>query len=202
MRNLQFCKYAASGGFLQSETVRNLARTCRAGQQSFAHGDLALHVRIETHQMSEIFAKHRRKPRPARSDLLKEMALALRGCPRPPLLTLLIDEPQALRDLFPLVLDVLSFSKNLEVLGLQDIAISPIRAESAAGQFHEDQAEKLLGILNFTDPGVPKAGMHLKSLSITAGTWSWRALSMLFGKLASSSLRNLSLRGQLLEPET
>ena len=39
----------------------------------FEKGDCALHIRIETHQMSEILA--RGKPRAARNELLRELAI-------------------------------------------------------------------------------------------------------------------------------
>ncbi|CAE7352975.1 DDB1B [Symbiodinium natans] len=192
---MQCCKYGGYVGFLCSKTTRNLARTCRATRQLFANGDLALHVRIETHQLSHILA--RGKPRPARSELLLEMAAAIRSCGRPPLLSLKIYEPQALRDLFPLILEVLNFSKNLEILHLCDIGISPIRAESPAGAFDVDQAKDLANVLKFVDPSAANAGRHLKELRLTAGTWSWAALCILFASLSRSSLQALTLRGKL-----
>ena len=121
-----------------------------SSRKMFENGDFALHVRIETHQMSEILA--RGKPRAARNELLTELTTALRSCGRPPLLSLGIYEPSALRDLFPLILDVLRFSKHLQVLHLADIAISPIRAASAAGSFDMARALALMNVLKLRGP--------------------------------------------------
>lgn len=195
---LRFCRYAAYEGFLCSRTVRHLGRTSQAAKRLLEQGDFALHIRIETHQMSKILA--RGKPRAARNELLMEMATALRSCGRPPLLSLGIYEPQALRDLFPLILDVLKFSKGLQVLHLADIAISPIRASSAAGSFDMVRALALMNVLNFKDPALPNAGRCLLELSLTAGTWSWDSLCTLFEGLSKGCLQIVSLRGKLLEP--
>ncbi|CAE7308188.1 GIP [Symbiodinium necroappetens] len=191
---LRFCRYAACEGFLCSRTVRYLGRTCEAARKLLEQGDFALHIRIETRQKSEW------KPRAARSELLTEMAAALKRCGRPPLLSLGIYEPTALRDLFALILDVLKLSKNLQVLHLADIATSPLRASSAAGSFDMARALALMNVLNFTDPALPNAGRCLRELSLTAGTWSWDSLCMLFEGLSKGCLQIVNLRGKLLEP--
>ncbi|CAE7694417.1 DDB1B [Symbiodinium sp. CCMP2456] len=195
---LRFCRYAAYEGLLCSGTVRHLGRTCQAARKMFEKGDFALHVRIETHQMSEILA--RGKPRAARNELLMELATALRSCGRPPLLSLGIYEPNALRELFPLILDALRFSKHLQKLHVADIAISPIRDSSPAGSFDMVRALALMNVLNFVDPALPNAGRSLRELALTAGTWSWDSLRHLFEGLSKSCVQIVSLRGKLLEP--
>jgi len=87
---------------------------------------------------------------------------------------------------------VLKKSSRLEALELHDISIDPIRAAHAAGQFHQEEALQLTKVLS--DAG------RLKQLKITAGSWSWESLCILFESLKKAgNLRCLRLRGKLMD---
>jgi hypothetical protein len=88
---------------------------------------------------------------------------------------------------------VLKKSSRLEALELHDISIDPIRAAHAAGQFHQEEALQLTKVLS------DSAG-RLKQLKITAGSWSWESLCILFESLKKAgNLRCLRLRGKLMD---
>lgn len=136
------------------------------------------------------------KDRIPRDEALRRILDGLHGFPKSPLLSLQLWEPGTFRDLYPLVLAVLQNCRNLQTLHLHDISVCPIRGPSAAGQFHAEQALQLMRLLDF-EASTPGPGRYLKQLNITAGTWSWEALCMLFEGLSKGSLKRLSLRGQL-----
>ena len=182
-------KYGAFGGFLRCKDARSVAQASKSHQESFANGDFLLHLRLETNQMSRIL----QKVRIARDEALRRMLDGLNRFPKSPLLSLQILEPGTFGDLYPLILQVLRVSTKLQTLFLHDISINPIRAESAAGQFHEEQCLQLTELW-------PKSGQDLKHLSITAGTWTWESLCILFRSLeGSGTLKRLRLRGKLTD---
>ena len=199
--NKPLCSYAALGGFLQSRDVRSLAQVSTRNQERFVNGDFLLHLRLRTDQLSRL-----EKDRLPRDEALNRMLGGLSKMATSPLLSLQIFEPRAFRDLFPLILAVLKECSNLQTLDLHDIAIDPIRAAHAAGQFHTPQAMELTRVFHF-GPGTPGTGSKsckrgpgrdLKKLGITAGEWSWEALGILFRCLSQSQvLTSLRLRGRL-----
>eukprot|EP00435_Cladocopium_sp_Y103_P041457 s2442_g11.t1 len=156
--------------------------------------DFLLHLRLETNQLTRVF----NKDRIARDKALRRISDGLRGFPKSPLLSLQLFEPGTFGALYPLILAVLKNCSNLQTLHLHDISISPIRAPSAAGQFHAEQALQLTRLLDF-EKSTSGPGRYLQQLSITAGTWSWEALCMLFESLSKGSLKRLSLRGELTD---
>ena len=90
------------------------------------------------------------------------------------------------------MIQVLKKSSRLEKLQLHDISIDPIRAAHAAGQFHPGEALQLTKVLADC--------RGLKQLGITAGSWTWESLGILFESLKHlGSLRRLSLRGKLMD---
>eukprot|EP00438_Fugacium_kawagutii_P019782 Skav228864 [mRNA] locus=scaffold816:207813:208456:- [translate_table: standard] len=139
--------YGALEGFLRGNDVRSLAQVSKSSQASFASGDFSIHLRVETHQISHIIEKNR----PARDVVLNRILTGLGRLPKSPLLTLQVFEPGTFRNLFPLVLSVLKQCSNLQVLRLSDISISPIRAESAAGQFQREEALKLTPLVGHAE---------------------------------------------------
>ena len=199
--NKPLCSYAALGGFLRSRDVRSLAQVSTSNQERFVNGDFLLHLRLQTDQLSRL-----EKDRLPRDEALNRMLGGLSKMATSPLLSLQIFEPRAFRDLFPLILAVLKECSNLQTLDLHDIAIDPIRAAHAAGEFHTAQAMELTRVFNF-GPGTEGTGSKsckrgpgrdLKKLGITAGEWSWEALGILFRCLSQSQvLTSLRLRGRL-----
>jgi len=142
------------------------------------------------------------KDRLPRDEALNRMLGGLSKMAKSPLLSLKIFEPRAFRDLFPLILAVLKECSNLQTLELHDIAIDPIRAAHADGQFHMEQAMELTSVFHF-GPGTGSKsckrgpGRDLKKLGITAGEWSWEALGILFRCLSQSQVLTCRLRGRL-----
>eukprot|EP00435_Cladocopium_sp_Y103_P033673 s308_g8.t1 len=193
MNRRHLCSYGAFDGFLRGQDVRSLAQAAKSYQERFANGDFRLHLRLETHQMSEIIAKHLKQTRLPRAEALRRISSGLDRFPKSPLLSLQLFEPGSFRDLYPLILEVLKKSSKLQKLDLHDISIDPIRAAHAAGQFHQEEALQLTKVLS-------ESGRGLKQLGITAGSWSWESLCILFESLGKAGhLRHLRLRGKLMD---
>lgn len=106
MARRHLCKYGAFDGFLRGQDVRSLAQAAKSYQESFANGDFRLHLRLETHQMSEVFAQHLKQKRLPRDEALRRISGGLDRFPKSPLLSLQFSEPGSLRDLYPLILEV------------------------------------------------------------------------------------------------
>ena len=106
MTRRHLCKYGAFDGFLRGQDVRSLAQAAKSYQESFANGDFLLHLRLETHQMSEFLAKHLKQKRLPRDEALRRISGGLDRFPKSPLLSLQFIEPGSLRDLYPLILEV------------------------------------------------------------------------------------------------
>ncbi|CAJ1417732.1 unnamed protein product [Effrenium voratum] len=176
------CRWGA-GCFLPSQCAKQLSCASKALKCAFDQGEVGLHICLRTHQLSWLD-----KSRREREEILVEVVVALKRLPKSPLLSLRLEEPKCLRELYPLVLEVLRLSPNLEILELQDIAVDPIRASHAAGCWHSEQAAALVQL---HDSG---GFRRLRHLTLTAGDFDCQGLSALFE--IAAGVRSLRLRGK------
>ena len=126
MNRRHLCKYGAFDGFLRGHDVRSLAQAAKSCQESFANGEFRVHLRLETHQMSEMIAKHLKQPRVPRDEALRRISAGLEQVPSSPLLSLQISEPGAFRDLYTLILEVsLKNAVQKKILGFHSHGGTP-----------------------------------------------------------------------------